>query len=154
MRKRMRARPQVTSALALAALCLAVIVVALGASLAAHHPFSYEFDARKPINVTGKVIKVEWTNPHSRVHLEVMNPKTGKPERWMIEVTNPVNLYRRGFSMDAIKVGMIIKVSGYASKDGTNRANGRDLTLPDGTTLFVGSSATGAPVDGRDPTEQ
>ena len=150
----MRSRPRATRALVFAGLWLAVIVVALGASLAAHHPFSYEFDASKPINFTGKVVRVEWTNPHSRLHLDVVNPKTGKPEHWVVEVTNPLNLYRRGFSMDVIKVGMVIKVDGYASKDGSNRANGRDLTLPDGTTLFVGSSATGAPVDGRDPTEK
>jgi hypothetical protein len=149
----MRSRTRFTSALMIAGLGLAV-VVASGAPLEAHHPFSVEFDARKPINFTGKVVKVEWTNPHSRFHIEVVNPKTGKPEQWIIEVANPHNLYRRGFSMNAIKVGMTVKVDGYASKDGTKRANGRDLTMPDGTTLFVGSSATGAPVDGRDPTEK
>jgi hypothetical protein len=124
------------------------------AAIRAHHAFSAEFDARKPVNFIGKVVKVEWINPHSWFHIEVTNPKTGKPEKWMIEAGNPHNLFRRGFSKDVIKVGMMIKVDGYASKDGSKRANGRDLTLPDGKTLFMGSSGTGAPTDGKDPTER
>ena len=78
----------------------------------------------------------------------------GSTERWMIEGGNPHNLFRRGFSKEVIQVGMEIVVDGYGSKDGTRRANGRDLTLPDGRTLFMGSSGTGAPRDGRDPTER
>jgi hypothetical protein len=129
-------------------------LVLAGAPVKAHHAFSAEFDARKPVKFTGTVTKVEWINPHAWFHIDVKNPKTGQVEKWMIEAGNPHNLFRRGFSKDVIKTGMVIVVDGYASKDGSKRANGRDLTLPDGKTLFMGSSGTGAPKDGRDPTER
>jgi len=119
----------------------------------AHHAFAAEFDAKKPIKLEGTVTKVEWINPHSWFHIDVKQPN-GKTERWMIEAGNPHNLFRRGFSKDVIKVGMVIVVDGYQSKDGSRRANGRDLTLPTGQTLFMGSSGTGAPIDGKDPTEK
>ena len=118
----------------------------------AHHAFSAEFDATKPVHFEGKVAKVEWINPHTWFHIDV-TLDNGEVERWMIEGGNPHNLFRRGFSQDAITIGMEIVVDGYASKDGTRRANGRDMTLPDGRTLFLGSSGTGAPLDGRDATE-
>jgi hypothetical protein len=124
-----------------------------GASLRAHHAFSAEFDARKPIKFTGTVTKVEWINPHAWFHIDVKTPK-GTVEKWMIEAGNPHNLFRRGFSKDVIKSGMVITVDGYQAKDGSRRANGRDLTLPDGKTLFMGSSGTGAPRDGKDATER
>jgi hypothetical protein len=134
---------------------LAGLGVVLGVGSAwAHHAFSAEFDARKPVKFTGTVTKVEWINPHAWFHIDVKNPKTGQVEKWMIEAGNPHNLFRRGFSKDVIKAGMVITVDGYASKDGTRRANGRDLTLPDGKTLFMGSSGTGAPRDGKDATER
>ena len=119
----------------------------------AHHAFSAEFDANKPVHFEGTVTKVEWINPHTWIHIDVMGDD-GEVARWMIEGGNPHNLFRRGFSRDTITVGMQIVVDGYASKDGTRRANGRDLTLPDGRTLFLGSSGTGAPLDGRDATER
>jgi len=119
----------------------------------AHHAFAAEFDAKKPIKLEGTVTKVEWINPHSWFHIDVKQP-SGKTERWMIEAGNPHNLFRRGFSKDVIKVGMVIVVDGYQAKDGSRRANGRDLTLPTGQTLFMGSSGTGAPIDGKDPTEK
>lgn len=119
----------------------------------AHHAFSAEFDASRPIHFQGTVAKVEWINPHTWIHIDV-TMDDGTTERWMIEGGNPHNLFRRGFSKDVIQVGMEIIVDGYGSKDGTQRANGRDLMLPDGRTLFMGSSGTGAPRDGRDPTER
>ena len=119
----------------------------------AHHAFSAEFDANKPVHFEGTVAKVEWINPHTWIHIDVTGDD-GEVARWMIEGGNPHNLFRRGFSRDTIVVGMQIVVDGYASKDGTRRANGRDLTLPDGRTLFLGSSGTGAPLDGRDATER
>ena len=130
------------------------IALPLGASpVAAHHAFSAEFDANRPIRFQGTVARVEWINPHAWIHMDVQM-EDGTTERWMIEGGNPHNLFRRGFSKDVITVGMEIVVDGYGSKDGTRRANGRDLTLPDGSTLFMGSSGTGAPRDGRDPTER
>jgi hypothetical protein len=119
----------------------------------AHHAFSAEFDAKKPVTLEGTVTKVEWINPHSWFHIDVKKPD-GKVEKWMVEAGNPANLFRRGFSTEIIKPGMQIVVDGYQEKDGTHRANGRNLTLPGGKTLFMGSSGTGAPKDGKDPTER
>ena len=132
----------------------AAVALALGAgTVAAHHAFSAEFDANRPVRFQGTVTKVEWINPHAWIHMDVQLDD-GSTERWMIEGGNPHNLFRRGFNKDVIQIGMEIVVDGYGSKDGTRRANGRDLTLPDGRTLFMGSSGTGAPRDGRDPTER
>jgi hypothetical protein len=137
-----------------AALTLAGFGLVLGStSLRAHHAFSAEFDSRKPLKMTGTVTKVEWINPHSWFHIDVKKPD-GKVEKWMVEAGNPHNLFRRGFSKDVIKAGMVITVDGYQAKDGSRRANGRDLTLPNGQTLFMGSSGTGAPRDGKDATEK
>ncbi len=116
----------------------------------AHHAFSAEFDATKPINLKGTVTKVEWINPHAWVHVEVKQPD-GKVETWMIEGGTPNTLFRRGFSKESLKPGTEILVDGYQAKDGSMKANGRDLTLADGKKLFMGSSGTGAPSDGRDP---
>ena len=118
----------------------------------AHHAFAAEFDANKPINLQGTVTKVEWINPHAWIHVDVKKPD-GKVESWMIEGGTPNTLFRRGFTKESLKVGTEIKVDGYQAKDGSMRANGRDLTFPDGRKLFMGSSGTGAPRDGRDPTE-
>ncbi len=119
----------------------------------AHHAFSAEFDSTKPINLKGTVTKVEWINPHAWVHVEVKDA-SGKVETWMIEGGTPNTLFRRGFSRESLKIGTQIAVDGYQAKDGTMKANGRDLTLADGKKLFMGSSGTGAPSDGRDPTER
>ena len=135
------------------ATAMAVALLLGAGSVAAHHAFSAEFDANRPIHFQGTVTKVEWINPHAWIHMDIQMDN-GTTERWMIEGGNPHNLFRRGFDKDVIQIGMEIVVDGYGSKDGTRRANGRDLTLPDGRTLFMGSSGTGAPRDGRDPTER
>jgi hypothetical protein len=112
----------------------------------AHHAFSAEFDASKPIKLKGTVTKIEWINPHSWVHIEVKTPK-GTVENWMIEAGTPNVLFRRGLTKDSFQPGAEILVDGYQAKDGRLRANGRDITLPNGKTFFVGSSGTGAPYD-------
>jgi hypothetical protein len=125
----------------------------VGGPLLAHHAFSSEFDAKAPVTLRGPVTRVEWINPHAWIHLQVTRPD-GKTEIWMVEGGTPNTLQRRGVTRDSVKPGTIIVVAGYKSKDGTLRANGRDITLPDGRTLFLGSSGTGAPRDGRDPNER
>jgi Family of unknown function (DUF6152) len=132
-------------------LTVAALVMATG-SLFAHHAFSAEFDPNAPVKLEGPVTKVELINPHAWIHMSVKRPD-GKVEEWMVEGGTPNTLQRRGITRDSIKVGTVIIVQGYRSKDGSLRANGRDITFPDGRTLFMGSSGTGAPSDGRDPTE-
>ena len=119
----------------------------------AHHAFAAEFDANKPVKLKGVVTKMEWINPHAWIHIDVKRPD-GKVESWMVEGGTPNTLLRRGFSKTSIKPGTEIVVDGYQAKDGSTKANGRDLTFPDGRKLFMGSSGTGAPKDGRDPTEK
>jgi hypothetical protein len=120
---------------------------------AGHHSFAAEFDVNQPVTLEGTVTKMEWINPHAWIHLDVRNPD-GTVTKWMIEGGTPNTLVRRGFTRDSLKAGTEIQVEGFRAKNGANRANGRDLILPDGKRLFLGSSGTGAPRDGRDPTEK
>jgi len=136
----------------LKSLALAATLVAIATPIAAHHAFSTEFDADRPVHLEGPVVKMEWINPHAWVHLEVTNDD-GSKVVWMVEGGTPNTLARRGINRDSLQVGTLIVVDGYQAKDGTNKANGRDLTFPDGTKLFLGSSGTGAPRDGSDQTE-
>lgn len=131
--------------------CLGIVVAAVPVS--GHHAFAAEFDATKPIKLRGTVAKMEWINPHSWIHLDVKKPD-GKVERWMIEGGPPNALYRRGFTKDSLPIGIEILVEGFRAKDGSLKGNGRDLTFSDGRRLFVGSSGTGAPRDGKDLTDK
>ena len=119
----------------------------------AHHAFSGEFDSTRPVNLRGKVVRMEWINPHAWLHLSVVN-EDGEEEVWMIEAGPPGALVRRGWRKDSVLPGIELVVQGYHAIDGGNRANGREVTFPDGRRLFAGSSGTGAPVDGADRTEQ
>lgn len=109
-----------------------------------HHSFSAEFDAKQPVQLEGTVTKMDWINPHSWIHIDVTTP-TGAVEQWMIEGGPPNTLLRRGWTRNSLLPGTKIVVQGFRAKDGTLRANGRDITLADGSKLFVGSSGTGAP---------
>lgn len=115
----------------------------------AHHAFAAEFDANKRVKLTGKITKVELINPHSWFHIDVTGPD-GKVTNWMIEGGSPNALIRRGFTKDSLPVGTEIVVDGYQAKDGSNRANGRDITFPDGRKLFVGSSNPDTPYRDQD----
>ena len=127
----------------------ACVAFGLFAGLApAHHAFSSEFDAERPVRLRGRITKMEWINPHAWIHIEV-KAEDGRTENWMIEAGPPGALVRRGWRKDSVKAGVEIQVEGYRAIDGSNKANGRDVTLPDGTRLFAGSSGTGAPYDDR-----
>ena len=123
-----------------------------GAPIFAHHAFSAEFNPNAPVKLQGPITKVELINPHAWIHMKVTKPD-GKVEDWAVEGGTPNTLQRRGITRDTVAVGTVIVVTGYQAKDGTMRANGRNITFPDGRTLFLGSSGTGAPKDGADSSE-
>jgi hypothetical protein len=145
-----------------------LIVLAAGLMLAAvpvvaHHAFGGEFDPNKPVLLKGKMIKLEWVNPHAWLHLEVLKAdgpqacqfsQGQKCEEWMVEGGTPNTLLRRGITKESLQVGTELVIDGYQARDHSLlRANGRNITYPDGRKLFLGSSGTGAPTDGADPTE-
>ena len=128
-----------------------ICLLAAALPLFAHHAFTAEFDAKKPLKLRGTVAKVELINPHSWIHIDVKNPD-GTTTRWMIEGGTPNTLLRRGFTKNSLPAGTEILVDGYQAKDGSNRANGRDLTFPDGRKIFLGSSGPeGPPPDAVKP---
>ena len=134
-----------------------VAAAALGVTQAsAHHAFAAEFDGKSPVLLRGKVTKVEWINPHAWVHVNVVGAD-GTAVEWMVEGGTPNTLLRAGIDRNSLKVGTEIVVRGYQSKDKACtpicKANGRDVTFPDGRKLFMGSSGTGAPKDGADKSE-
>jgi hypothetical protein len=122
----------------------AFAVAAAAVPVIAHHSFAAEFDAKKPVKLRGTVTKMEWINPHSWIHIDVKTPD-GKVEQWMVEGGAPNALLRRGWNKNSLLPGTEIFVEGFQAKDGALRANGRDITFPDGKKLFVGSSGIGAP---------
>ena len=143
--------------LLIAAVAAVAGVMAVKMPADAHHAFSAEFDANLPIAVRGPIVRVEWINPHSWIHLRHTN-EDGSEQVWMVEGGTPNTLLRRGITRDTLQLGTEIVVTGYQSKDRictpACRGNGRDITFPDGRKLFMGSSGTGAPRDGSDLTEQ
>lgn len=130
--------------LAVAVAGLGLLQVLAATPAFAHHAFAAEFDSTKPIKFQATVTKMLWVNPHVWIYVDVKKPD-GTQEEWMIEAGTPNTLLRRGFTKQSLLPGTEVIVDGYQSKDGSRRANGRDLTLPNGQTLFLGSSGTGAP---------
>ena len=122
----------------------AVAFLGLGLAVQAHHSFAAEFDANRPVTLHGTVVKMQWINPHPWIHIEVKGPD-GNAVVWMIEASAPNTLIRRGFNRDSLPVGTVITVEGYQARDGSNRANGTDLTFPDGRKVFLSANA---PVSG------
>ena len=134
----------------LAIACAVTAIVACGTTTAsAHHSFAAEFDANTPVKLRGVVVRMEWINPHSWLHIDVKNDD-GTVTRWMVEGATPNTLFRRGFTKSSLPVGTELIVEGYRAKNGALRANGRDIMFPDGKRLFMGSSGTGV-LDGKEP---
>ena len=151
----MRAKPSFVTA------GLGMFFVAVAPAVA-HHAFGGEFDPNRPILLKGPVTKVEWVNPHAWIHIAAHDVTlagakkdlNGGTEEWMVEGGTPNTLLRRGITRDSLKAGTEVVVDGYQTRDHSLlRGNGRNITFPDGRKLFLGSSGTGAPTDGADPTE-
>ena len=160
-----------TARLAIAGVAVAAFAsLGVGTAAYAHHAFAAEFDAEAPVLLKGTVTTVEWVNPHTWIHIHVPDTdgkgkeKKGTTFEWAIEGGTPNTLLRTGITKASLKVGTQVVVRGYQSKDAlcdvhpktkkkTCKANGRDVTFPNGCKLFVGSSGTGAPRDGSDSSE-
>jgi hypothetical protein len=127
------------------------LILTIGASSIpawAHHAFAAEFDANKQITLKGTVAKMEWINPHAWLHVDVKE-NDGTLTRWAIELGPPNSLIKRGWTKQSVPAGLEVVVVGYQSKDGAKRANGRDITLPNGKQLFAGSSFGNAPEEAK-----
>ncbi len=133
----------------LVVLVTVAVALSVSPSLRAHHSFAAEFDGNQPVTLKGSVVKMDWVNPHTWIHLDVKNPD-GTVTRWMIEGGTPNTLVRRGFNKRSLEAGTEVTIEGYRAKNGANRANGADMILPGGKRLFMGSSGTGAPKEGPD----
>jgi hypothetical protein len=123
---------------------IAVLSMATAAPAFAHHSFAAEFDVSRPVLLSGVVQRMEFSNPHSWIYVEVQT-ESGEVQEWAIEGAAPNALLRRGFSRSSLPAGMQITVRGFQARDRTYRAAGRDVTLPDGSKLFVGAGGVGAP---------
>ncbi len=129
------------------AIGVAVLALLGGAAPAvAHHAFSAEFDANRPLRLEGTISRTEWINPHSWIHIDVPG-EDGQVVTWAIECGAPNSLMRRGLNKNSVPVGTALVIDGFGAKNGSNTANARDITFPDGSRFFVGSSGTGAPYD-------
>ena len=121
------------------AVLLATILVSSAMPVAAHHSFAAEFDATKPVNITGVVTKVEWMNPHTYFYIDVKDQQNGKVSNWACEMGSPNGLTRQGWTRNTLKVGMVVNVEGTRAKDGSFKANARNV-LVDGKKLGAASS--------------
>ena len=125
--------------------CTVVALLTAARPAAAHHAFGSEFDASRLVPLKGKIVKIEWVNPHTWIHIEVIKPD-GAKEVWMVEGGSPNTLLRRGANKNSFPVGTEIVVDGYQARDhSVLRANARNVTFADGRKLFLGSTGTGAP---------
>jgi hypothetical protein len=136
----------------MSALFVSFVMLLAAAPSFAHHSFSSEFDINQPVTLKGTLTKLEWINPHGWIYIDVKGAD-GKVVNWAIETGGPNALLRRGVRKTDFPLGIELTISGYRAKSGLPVANGRTITLPDGRALFAGSSGTGAPRDGADPTE-
>jgi Family of unknown function (DUF6152) len=129
-----------------AGILISSLLLAVAAPSAAHHSFSAEFDEHRPVKLQGTVTRMEWINPHAWIHIDVTG-EDGKVSNWMVECGAPNALFRRGVTKNSVTPGMEIVVDGYRAKNGSNKANGMDVTFTDGRKLFLGTPGSGAPGD-------
>src|SRR5215467_10500077 len=127
-------------------LAAAAGAILISTVLLAHHAFTAEFDTKKPVKLRGTIAKIELVNPHSWIYIDVKN-EDGTTAQWMLEAGSPNVLVRRGFSKTALPKGTEVIFEGFQAKDGSNRANGSDITFPDGKKLFIGSTGAEGPPD-------
>lgn len=123
---------------------VAALVGLMTASSAAHHSFSAEYDANKPLKLTGKVVEMRWSNPHAWIYINVTG-KDGKVVKWAWETGGANALYRRGWRKEDLAAGTVLVVDGYQARNGSTTANATSITFPDGRRLFAGSSNPNAP---------
>jgi hypothetical protein len=124
----------------------------LGAALAfggagaafAHHSFGAEFDQNAPVTLKGQVIKFDWVNPHSWIHIDVVNAKTGQHEHWRVEGGAPSALLRRGWDRNSLPPGTNIIVQAFRARDGDTRASAAEISFPDGRKMSLGNPQTEA----------
>ncbi len=128
-------------------MAVAAVCVLAGGSALAHHAFTAEFDANRPLVLSGSVTKVEWVNPHAWIFMDV-KADDGAIVNWAVEMGPPNALLRRGWNRSSLPIGAVIKVDGYGAKNGRSVINAIEITFPDGKTIFAGSSGTGAPREG------
>jgi hypothetical protein len=128
----------------------ALAILAAASAVSAHHSFAAEYDSKAPLTVTGVVTKIEWTNPHAYVYVDVKDDG-GKVTNWAFEGYPPNTLKRTGFTRDLVKAGSTITITGWHARDSSSRAAGREITLPDGKKVLLGPQAAdgGNVVPGR-----
>jgi hypothetical protein len=132
----------------------AAVLFTASVPASAHHAFGAEFDANRPVLLKGKIVKMEWVNPHTWIHVEITK-EDGSKEVWMVEGGSPNSLLRRGANKDTFPIGTEVVVDGYQTRDHSQlRANARNVTFPDGRKLFLGSTGTGAPDENSFPTDK